>query len=232
MLTDEQSKQIKEQILKQLVNFPEDKRDLIKKQILALTNEQLEQFLRQNQLAHLTPKQKSQTTPGSPQNQANHPQEQTQCIFCLILQGQIPSYKIDENKDNIAILEINPISKGHALIIPKKHLDKQEKIPTSSFALAKKIARKIQTRFHPIEIKITSQKITDHSIVEVLPLYENTIPDKRTKASEEELQDLKKELEVHHTQKTATKKSKKSSRKNKEIKNNKSNLPVLKPRIP
>lgn len=43
------------------------------------------------------------------------------CIFCKIVKGDIPSYTIYEN-DNIKVfMDIGPISKGHSLIIPKKH---------------------------------------------------------------------------------------------------------------
>lgn len=43
------------------------------------------------------------------------------CIFCKIVKGEIPSYTIYEN-DNIKVfMDINPIAKGHSLVIPKKH---------------------------------------------------------------------------------------------------------------
>ena len=43
------------------------------------------------------------------------------CIFCKIAAGEIPSRKIYEDKDLIAIMDLNPTSKGHSLIIPKEH---------------------------------------------------------------------------------------------------------------
>ena len=43
------------------------------------------------------------------------------CIFCKIINGQIPSYKIYEDDMVYAFLDINPDSAGHTLIIPKKH---------------------------------------------------------------------------------------------------------------
>ena len=78
------------------------------------------------------------------------------CIFCSILSESIPSYKIDENKDSIAILEINPVSKAHALIIPKEHISTSEKIPQTAFSLAKKIVKKIKTKFKPKDVSISS----------------------------------------------------------------------------
>ena len=43
------------------------------------------------------------------------------CIFCKIINGQIPSYKIYEDDDVLAFLDINPTCPGHALVIPKQH---------------------------------------------------------------------------------------------------------------
>ena len=43
------------------------------------------------------------------------------CIFCKIINGDIPCYKIYENDYVLAFLDINPDSDGHTLIIPKKH---------------------------------------------------------------------------------------------------------------
>lgn len=43
------------------------------------------------------------------------------CIFCKIIDGKLPSYKIYENEHAIAFLDINPINPGHVLVIPKKH---------------------------------------------------------------------------------------------------------------
>lgn len=43
------------------------------------------------------------------------------CIFCKIVAGQIPSNKVYEDEDVLAFLDIGPVSKGHTLLIPKKH---------------------------------------------------------------------------------------------------------------
>lgn len=46
----------------------------------------------------------------------------TECIFCKIVDGSIPSYKVFENDDCYAFLDIFPAGKGHTLVIPKKHV--------------------------------------------------------------------------------------------------------------
>ena len=43
------------------------------------------------------------------------------CIFCKIVKNEIPCYKIYEDKEFLAFLDINPRNPGHTLIIPKKH---------------------------------------------------------------------------------------------------------------
>ena len=43
------------------------------------------------------------------------------CIFCKIILGEIPSYKLYEDDDIYVFLDINPVQPGHTLIIPKKH---------------------------------------------------------------------------------------------------------------
>ncbi len=44
-------------------------------------------------------------------------------IFSKIVQGEIPSYKVAEDDDFLAFLDINPLAKGHTLVIPKKEVD-------------------------------------------------------------------------------------------------------------
>lgn len=44
-------------------------------------------------------------------------------VFTKIIQGEIPSYKIAENDKFIAFLDINPLTRGHCLVVPKKEID-------------------------------------------------------------------------------------------------------------
>jgi histidine triad (HIT) family protein len=44
------------------------------------------------------------------------------CILCQVARGKLPSYKVYEDDKILGILDINPITKGHCLIIPKKHV--------------------------------------------------------------------------------------------------------------
>ncbi len=51
------------------------------------------------------------------------------CIFCKIVNGEIPSAKIYENDKVFAFLDISPISDGHTLVIPKRHFEKLHDCP-------------------------------------------------------------------------------------------------------
>ena len=74
------------------------------------------------------------------------------CIFCKIAQGEIPSYKVYEDNDFLAFLDINPFSKGHTLLIPKKHAkwiwDLDENDYSNLMNTVKKIARAMQKKFN------------------------------------------------------------------------------------
>ena len=45
------------------------------------------------------------------------------CIFCKIIKGEIPSKKIWEDENFLAILDVKPVGEGHTLVIPKKHFN-------------------------------------------------------------------------------------------------------------
>ena len=47
--------------------------------------------------------------------------EQNDCIFCMIVEGKLPSSKVYETENLYAFLDLNPVHEGHTLIIPKKH---------------------------------------------------------------------------------------------------------------
>jgi len=177
MLPPEQITQIKNQIIQQINStFPEDKKQSAIQQIEAMNSEQLEEFLKQNNLVK----------PGKTQ-------ESSQCIFCSIVSGQAQSYKINENSDAIAILEINPISKAHSLIIPKKH---SEKVSKKTMQLAEKIKKNINTKFKPKSIELIPTNLFGHQVINILPIYKDeTINSQRQKAKPEEFEKLKKQLE-------------------------------------
>ncbi|KAF8883337.1 HIT-like protein [Gymnopilus junonius] len=69
------------------------------------------------------------------------------CIFCLIVQGKIPSFKVFETEKSLAFLDINPVSEGHTLVISKYHGEKILDLPDEYLAdigpILKKVAKAI-----------------------------------------------------------------------------------------
>ncbi|PPQ65903.1 hypothetical protein CVT26_000923 [Gymnopilus dilepis] len=66
------------------------------------------------------------------------------CLFCRIIKGEIPSYKLLETEKSLAFVDIMPLSKGHSLVIPKYHAEQMHELPdeylTDILPIAKKIA--------------------------------------------------------------------------------------------
>ncbi len=65
------------------------------------------------------------------------------CVFCKIVVGAIPSYKIYENDHTLAFLDINPVSPGHTLVISKKHYSNLEDIPEKELCEMIKTVKKV-----------------------------------------------------------------------------------------
>ncbi len=64
------------------------------------------------------------------------------CIFCKIAAGEIPSKTIYEDETFRVILDINPATRGHALIIPKEHYANIYELPEDTAAAAMVLAKK------------------------------------------------------------------------------------------
>jgi histidine triad (HIT) family protein len=173
MITKEQAEQIKAQLLKQLENLPEEQREPVKKQIESMDEKQLEEFMKQNIQA-----------------------SQNQSPFRAIIDGKIPSYKIAENDLAIAILEINPISKGHTIIIPKTPV-KSSNLPEQIIRFAQFLASHLKNKLECKDIQIAPSEILDEAIINLLPIYKDeTFESPRKKASEEELKKLQEQLNL------------------------------------
>ena len=79
-----------------------------------------------------------------------------ECIFCKIIKGEIPCVKVYEDDKVLAFEDINPISEGHTLIIPKIHSENLWEIPEEDLAAihaaSQKVARGIKAALDPIGI--------------------------------------------------------------------------------
>ena len=77
-------------------------------------------------------------------------------IFSRIVAGEIPSYKVAENEEFYAFLDINPLAKGHTLVIPKREVDYFFDLEDSEIAamqvFAKKVAAAIKKAFPCVKV--------------------------------------------------------------------------------
>ena len=180
MLTKEQIHQVKEQLFKQLENWPESQREAAKEQISSMSDEELEQFLIKNKMIK---------SGESEQNENNQ-----ECIFCSIIKNEIPNYKLDEKENAIAVLEINPISKGHTLIIPKVHIN-SEHLTSDMFSFGEEISQKIKHILKPKKVEAKVTELFNHAIINILPVYKDeTFKSARKKEKPEELKRIQEDL--------------------------------------
>lgn len=100
------------------------------------------------------------------------------CIFCKISNGQIPSEKIWEDKNFVATLDINPVTAGMILVIPKKHFssyifDNDEKTINDTMSAAKKVAKMLEKAFNAKKVAVIFEGLEiNHLHVKIFPLKE------------------------------------------------------------
>ena len=126
------------------------------------------------------------------------------CIFCSIVKGDIPSYKIYEDDEFLAFLDISQAEIGHTLVVPKKHYDNflemDDETAEKMIVLVKKLANKIKIATNASGINIlnnngiTAGQSVNHVHYHIIPRYENddlVIKFTEHKLSEKEFNDLK-----------------------------------------
>lgn len=101
------------------------------------------------------------------------------CIFCKIVNGDIPSAKVFENEHVIAFLDISQVTKGHTLVIPKVHKENifelTPEIAANLFEVAPKIANAIKTEFKPIGMNLVNNN-GEHAGQSVFHFHLHLIP--------------------------------------------------------
>ena len=123
-------------------------------------------------------------------------------IFTKIVEGQIPSYKIYEDEKFYAFLDINPMAKGHTLVIPKQEVDYlfdiDDVILSEMIVIAKKIAKAMQqavacTRVGMMVIGLE----VPHAHIHLIPIQKEgdmNLSNKRVELSKEEFAQIAKDI--------------------------------------
>jgi histidine triad (HIT) family protein len=96
------------------------------------------------------------------------------CIFCKIISGEIPCYKVYEDENFLAFLDIHPLNPGHTLLIPKKHIqwvDDYE--PYAEFwQTARTLSRIIQSKLNPVIVSYIVYGLgVPHAHIHLVPKY-------------------------------------------------------------
>ena len=106
------------------------------------------------------------------------------CIFCKIADGVIPSYKIYEDDDVLAFLDVNPVTYGHTLVISKEHYETALSTPKEILHKVMDVAQRIgQVQIKQLGAKgvniltncyEAAGQTVRHFHVHVIPRYEST----------------------------------------------------------
>lgn len=106
------------------------------------------------------------------------------CIFCQIIEGEIPSAKIYEDEHVYAFMDIMPLTKGHVLLIPKKHVENiygfTEEDAAQFFKAAPKVANALKDEFTPIGMNLLQNngaaagQTVFHYHLHFIPRYDET----------------------------------------------------------
>lgn len=97
-------------------------------------------------------------------------------VFTKIVNGEIPAYKIAEDEKHLAFLDVNPVVKGHTLVIPKREVNYLFDLGNSELSelmiFAKKVAKQIESRIDCKRIAIMVLGLeVPHAHIHLLPIH-------------------------------------------------------------
>jgi histidine triad (HIT) family protein len=104
------------------------------------------------------------------------------CVFCAILEGELPSYDVYEDDQVLAFLDANPVAEGHTLVVPKAHRERLTDLTSEEtaavFDAAREVAGAVEAAVEPDGYNLfqtngaaAGQEVF-HSHVHVVPRYE------------------------------------------------------------
>ncbi len=119
------------------------------------------------------------------------------CIFCQIVQGLSPSYKVYEDDKFFGFLDIFPTTRGHTLIVPKEHIRWVHDVPyfglywETVLKLEKAIEKALKTKW----VQYITHGLIPHAHIHILPRYDEVdmgfLPKKKIdKPSDEEMRQI------------------------------------------
>ncbi len=181
-----QIEELRRRILEQLEHVPQEQQEQaqkLKQYIKNMNDEQFVAFLKQQGLLARADKQH-----GTPAQTSG-------CIFCAIAQNKARSFKLYEDSEIVAVLDINPISKGHTLVVPKKHITASDELPATIYEKARMLGQLIKKVLQADKVEfLTTSRI--HALINIIPIYnmEPSLDLPRQGASEQELEALRNKI--------------------------------------
>ena len=129
------------------------------------------------------------------------------CLFCKIVAGEIPAQLVDEDEDTVAFMDISPWTRGHALVIPRRHSANLYEIGEDDLArtgaAAQRLARRMKERLGCDGINLINScepaawQTVFHFHVHVIPRYDDDplqLPVRPQQGDEEEIAAVADEL--------------------------------------
>ena len=125
------------------------------------------------------------------------------CVFCKVVAGQVPAVRVDEDEHTVAFMDLNPWTRGHALVVPRKHTPNLYEIDDEELrrvgAAAKRLAIRMRDRLGAEGINLLNStnpaawQTVFHFHVHVIPRYEDDpleVPTRPGEADEDELRQI------------------------------------------
>jgi histidine triad (HIT) family protein len=122
------------------------------------------------------------------------------CIFCKIVAGELPAEVVQEDEHTIAFMDINPWTRGHALVVPRNHSEDLLEVPdedlANTTAAAKRLAARMKERLDADGINLLNAcgpaawQTVFHFHVHVIPRYEDDPLQLPTRPQEADKEDL------------------------------------------
>lgn len=133
-------------------------------------------------------------------------------IFTKIVNGEIPSYKIAETVEYFAFLDINPLAKGHTLVIPKKEvdyiLDMDDELLKGLIVFAKKVGKAIESVIECKRMGITVIGLeVPHTHIHLIPInsiYDMDFKQPKLKFTDEEFKQIAEQIRLAYNNLSST----------------------------
>jgi histidine triad (HIT) family protein len=127
-------------------------------------------------------------------------------IFSRIIRGEIPSYKVAENENCYAFLDINPLTKGHTLVVPKKEVDYLFDLDDTTLSelmlFAKQVAKSIKATIPCKRVAVVVLGLeVPHAHIHLIPINEESDVDfhrEKLKLSENEFKEIAQQIAAEY----------------------------------